>query len=148
MVPGIVMLLVGILVVLDYRIIGSMPDLLIVAVIIIALYYMYKEQLFLLNARIVYKPVQLFQNAVRMMFAHPLISFVGAAFCLFPVLMFYMFTEWFFRLIPLWVMGWFSLGSWLTVKVGNKAYLMLFEIIGNSEDNNNEDNETDKSKAE
>ena len=147
-VPGIIMLAAGVIVFLDYQIIRAMPNLMIAAVIIMVLYYMYKEQLFLLNARILYPTGQLLQNAVRMMFSHPLMSFVGAAFCFIPAVLLFMSPAWFLRLTPLWVMGWFSLGAWLTVKFGNKVYLKLFEAMGISEENNNEDNGTDQSKAE
>lgn len=147
-IPGIIVLVTGLLVFFDYKIISLIPNFLPVAVIIMILYCMYKEQLFLLNARIVYRMAQLFQNAVRMVFLHPLMSFTGAAFCLFPVMLFFMSPPWFLRLAPLWVMGWFSLGAWLTVKAGNKAYIRLFETMGILEDNNNEDNGINQSKAE
>lgn len=147
-IPGIIMLAAGFIVFLDYQIIRAMPDLMIVAAIIMVLYYMYKEQLFLLNARILYPTRQLFQNAVRMMFSHPLMSFVGAAFCFVPVILLAVSPVWFLRLTPLWIMGWFSLGAWLTVKIGNKEYLKLFEAMGVSKGEENEDNGTDQNKEE
>lgn len=69
------------------------------------------------------------RNAFVLSIAHFLRSLVMAVMNLVPWLLLWAATEIFLRLMPLWLLGWFSIAAWVNLGLLKKPYMGLVEEI-------------------
>ncbi len=137
-VPGIIVMVIGVLVYLDYRITAPGTWLRIITYILLVFVYTFKEQLFLVNARLRCSLGQLLRNGLFMALRNPVRTIAGALLWLIPVIVLFNDPGWFARTAVIWIFAYYAFCAWITVKLTNKDYLELFRTVILSEDNREE----------
>lgn len=96
-------------------------------VLLLVIYGLILSQLFGLCAKFNCTPARYLQNSLLLGMANPLISLIHLALAVLPWAMLALWTETFLRLIPLWLLGYFSIQGRLHAKLSKPIYARLWD---------------------
>lgn len=130
--PGIVILILALILYVDINI-SFMGEgntvLIVISVLVVFVFFLYKEQLFLFHARLVSPKADLYRNGFLVTFAYPLRALFSAIPTAVAVILFFAFPVTFAKITPAFILFYYSLSAFVTVRIMKKPYEKIVQQI-------------------